>query len=94
MSMESTMFNNLFPRQSPESSSEATYIEVAGLMDDFMSIEEVAAGSDYSDLLAATWGIPSETTAPEVRPSFNVKSSAGKTIRSLVQASRSKLEIA
>lgn len=96
------MFNNLFSRQSTTQSTtqstqaapEASYIEVAGLMDDFMSIEEVAPGSDYADLLAASWGLPCETVAPEAQPSLNLKSGAAKVIRSLFQASRSKLEVA
>lgn len=92
------MLNNLFSRksnvQSTEAAPEATYIEVAGLMDDFMSLEEVAPGSDYADLLAASWGLPCETSTPEARPSLNLKSGAAKVVRSLFQASRSKLEVA
>ncbi len=92
------MFNNLFSRQSAtqstDAAAEATYIEVAGLMDDFMSLEDVAPGSDYADLLAASWGLPCATATPEVQPSLNLKSGAVKVIRSLLQASRSKLEVA
>jgi hypothetical protein len=91
------MFNNLFSRQTTVQSTEApetTYIEVAGLMDDFMSLEDVAPGSDYADLLAASWGVPSTTVNPEAHPSVNLKSAAAKVIRSLFQASRSKLEVA
>jgi hypothetical protein len=87
------MFNNL-RQSSSESTPEATYIEVAGLMDDFISIEELAPGSDYTDLLAASWGIPCDTASAETRPSMNLKSAAAKAIRSLFQASRSKLEVA
>jgi len=47
------MFNNLFSHQAvaqsaPEKtpvSHEVSYVEVAGLMDDFMSLEEVAPGA-------------------------------------------------
>ncbi len=90
------MLNNLFSRQSAstEAAAEATYIEVAGLMDDFMSLEDVAPGSDYADLLAASWGLPCTTATPETQPSLNLKSGAAKVIRSLFQASRSKLEVA
>jgi hypothetical protein len=94
MSMEFTMFNNLSSRQSSESAPESTYIEVAGLMDDFMSLEELAPGSDYNDLLAASWGLPCTTKTPEARPSLNLKAGAVKLVRSLFQASRSKLETA
>ncbi len=97
MSMETAMFNNTC--QSSESvpkgpAPEDSYVEVAGLMDDFISIEEVAPDSDYSDLLAASWGIPCETATPEARPTLSLKTAAIKVIRSLVQASRSKMEVA
>ena len=91
------MLNNLFSRKSTVQSTEAaetTYIEVAGLMDDFMSLEEVAPGSDYADLLAASWGLPCETVTPEAHPSLHLKSGAAKVIRSWFQGSRSKLEVA
>jgi hypothetical protein len=91
------MFNNLFSRKSTVQSSEATetsYIEVAGLMDDFMSLEDVAPGSDYNDLLAASWGLPCETVQPEVQPARHLKSGAVKVILSWFQAYRSKLEVA
>ncbi len=88
------MFNNLFSHQRSEFTPESTYIEVAGLMDDFMSLEEVAPGSDYTDLLAASWGIACETGTSEVRPAMNLKTGVAKVIRSLFQASRSKLEVA
>lgn len=101
------MLNNLFSRQSAaqsakvsplatpvEAAPEATYIEVAGLMDDFMSLEDVAPGADYADLLAASWGLPCVTATPEAQSSLNLKSGAAKVIRSLFQTSRSKLEVA
>jgi hypothetical protein len=91
------MLNNLFSRKSTVQSTEAaesTYIEVAGLMDDFMSLEDLAPGSDYNDLLAASWGLPCETVQPEVQPALNLKSGAAKVLRSWFQASRSKLEVA
>jgi hypothetical protein len=94
------MFNNLFCRQSAQSiatrseSGENTYIEVAGLMDDFMSLEEVAPGAEWSDVLAASWGIPCETATPQARPALNLKASSAKALRGLFQTSRSKLEVA
>ena len=68
------MFNNLFSKNSSQSAAEPTYIEVSGLMDDFMSLEEIAPGSEWSDVLAATWGVPSVSDAVEVRSAVSSKS--------------------
>lgn len=96
------MFNNFFSRQAvaqsaPEKtpvSHEVSYVEVAGLMDDFMSLEEVAPGAEWSDVLAASWGIPCETGTTETKPSVNFKASTIRVFRSWWQASRTKLEVA
>ena len=87
------MFNTLFSKNSAQLTVEPTYIEVSGLMDDFMSLEEIAPCAEWSDVLAATWGVPSAPDAVEVRSAVSSKSVL-KSIRSFVQSFRSGLEIA
>ena len=71
--------SNLNPRQfsdgpmsvdaSIASPTESQSIEVSGLMDDFISLEEFALGSDWKDVLAASWGIPCATQPENLMPS-------------------------
>ena len=91
--VQAVMFNTLFSKNSAKSAAEPAYIEVSGLMDDFMSLEEIAPGAEWSDVLAATWGVPSAPNAVEVRSAVRSKSVL-KSIRSFVQSFRSGLEIA
>jgi len=90
------MFNSLFSNNSTQSAyvEEPTYIEVSGLMDDFMSLEEIAPGADWSDVLASTWGVPSTSDTLEMRSAVSSKSAIGKAIRSFVHSFRSSLEVA
>jgi hypothetical protein len=63
------MSNTRFSTNSLQSASisEPTYIEVSGFMDDFMSLEEIAPGAELSDVLAATWGVPSTSDTVKMR---------------------------
>ena len=90
------MFNTLFSNNSLQSAyiPELTYIEVSGLMDDFISLEEIAPGAEWSDVLAATWGVPSTSDAVEMRSAIISKSPIAKAVRSFFQSFRSSLEIA
>ena len=90
------MFNTLFSNNSLQSAyiPELTYIEVSGLMDDFISLEEIAPGAEWSDVLAATWGVPSTSDAVEMRSAIIAKSPIAKAVRSFFQSFRSSLEIA
>lgn len=87
------MFNTLFSKNSTQSAPEPTYVEVSGLMDDFMSLEEIAPGAEWSDVLAATWGVPSAPDAVEVRSAVSSKSVL-KSLRAFFQSFRSSLEVA
>ena len=89
--VQAVMFNTLF--SSTQSTPEPTYIEVSGVMDDFMSLEEIAPSAEWSDVLAATWGVPSAPNAVEVRSAVSSKSTH-KSVRSFFQSFRSGLEIA
>lgn len=90
------MFHTPFSNSSPQSTyiPQLTYIEVSGLMDDFISLEETAPGSEWSDILAATWGVPSVSNAVEMRSDIMSKSPIAKAVRSFFQSFRSSLEIA
>jgi hypothetical protein len=69
-------------------------IEVCGLMDDFMSIEEFAPGSDWEDVLAARWGIPSPTQ-PKTHTAFSGLKDLARTLRSIIHQVRvKKFEVA
>ena len=71
--------SNLNPRQfsngsmsvdvSIASPTESQSIEVSGLMDDFISIEEFAPGSNWEEVLAANWGIPCAAQPENIKPS-------------------------
>ncbi|MCX5965085.1 MAG: hypothetical protein NT070_18730 [Cyanobacteria bacterium] len=90
------MFNTLFRKNFTESAyiPEPTYIEVSGLMDDFISLEEIAPGAEWSDVLAATWGTPSAPDTVEMRSAIISKSPIARAIRSFFQSFRSSLEVA
>ncbi len=89
------MFNTLFRKNFTESAyiPEPTYIEVSGLMDDFISLEEIAPGAEWSDVLAATWGTPSAPDTVEMRSVVGSKLPMTKAIRSFFQSFRSNLEV-
>ena len=91
--VQAVMFNTLFSKNSAQPIAEPNYIEVSGLMDDFMSLDEIAPGAEWSDVLAATWGVPSAPVAVEARSAVSSKS-ALKSIRTFFQSFRSGLEIA
>jgi hypothetical protein len=90
------MFNTLFSNNSPQSAhiQEPACIEVSGFMDDFMSLEEIAPGAEWSDVLAASWGIASPSQAVEMRSVMISKSPIAKAVRSFFQSFRSSLEVA
>lgn len=90
------MFNTLSFTNSLQSAyrPEPTYVEVSGLMDDFMSLEEIAPGAEWSDILAATWGVASTSNAVEMRSAVNSKSPIARAVRSFFQSFRSSLEVA
>ncbi len=90
------MFNTLSFNTSLQSAylPEPICIEVSGLMDDFMSLEEIAPGAEWSDILAATWGVASTSNAVEMRSAITSKSPIVKAVRSFFQSFRSSLEVA
>jgi hypothetical protein len=93
--MESNiMFNTLLSETSTQSSyiPEPTYIVVSDFMDDFMSLEEIAPGAEWADVLAATWGIPFAPDTAEMRSAIISKSPIARAIRSFFQSFRSSLE--
>jgi len=50
------------------SPTESQSIEVSGLMEDFISIEEFAPGSNWEEVLAASWGIPCAAQPKNLKP--------------------------
>jgi hypothetical protein len=92
------MFNPNTNSQSVDASiasqTESQFVEVSGLMDDFISIEEFAPGSDWEDVLAASWGVPSPTPAPS-RSAFSGFKDLGRSLRSIAHQIRvKKFEVA
>ncbi len=72
------------------SQDEHRYIEVSGLMDDFISIEEFAPGSDWDDVLAASWGLPC-AQEPSTHNAFaGLKSFGIRSLRSMLHSIRAK----
>lgn len=58
--------SNLLPdrrddRDDPKTES-PTVTEVAGAIDAFVSLEEIAPNLDWMEVLAATWGVPYPTS--------------------------------
>lgn len=94
--VQAVMFNILFSNTSAQSAyiPEPTYIPVSDFMDDFMSLEEIAPGTEWADVLAATWGIPSAPDTAAMRSSIISKSPIARAIRSFFHSFRSSLEIA
>ncbi len=76
--------------QSEVECSEVEYIEASGIMDDFISIEEFAPGSDWDDVLAAAWGLPC-VEEPTTHTAFSgLKEWGLRSVRSILQSLRSK----
>ena len=72
------------------SQAESQSIEVSGLMDDFINIKEFAPGSNWEEVLAASWGIPC-ATQPETSQAFSgLKAFGLRSVRSILQSIRSK----
>ena len=72
------------------SQTENNFIEVSGLMDDFIGIEEFAPGSNWEEVLAASWGVPC-IVQPEAPHAFaGIKASAIRSLRSILHGVRSK----
>ena len=72
------------------SQTEKEFVEVSGLMDDFISIEEFAPGSDWEEVLAASWGVPC-VVHPERSHAFaGIKTSAMRSLRSIFHSVWSK----
>lgn len=72
------------------SQAESQFIEVSGLMDDFISIEEFAPGSDWEAVLAASWGVPCAVQPEQSRVLARIKASALRSLRSTFQSVWSK----
>jgi hypothetical protein len=86
---------NLKPSQQPVDASiasqdEPQYIEVSGLMDDFISVEEFAPGSDWEEVLAASWGLPCAQEAPTRNAFAGLKSLSIRSMRSVLHSIRAK----
>ena len=72
------------------SQTESQYIEVSGLMDDFISIEEFAPGSNWDEVLAASWGIPCATQPEKSHDFSGIKAFGLRRVQSILQSFRSK----
>jgi hypothetical protein len=72
------------------SQEESQWIEVSGLMDDFVSIEEFAPGSDREDVLAATWGIPCVQEPARQSAFMGLKELGRRSLRSVLHSIRTK----
>jgi hypothetical protein len=72
------------------SQTESQTIEVSGLMDDFISIEEFAPGSNWDEVLAASWGIPCATQTEKSHDFSGIKAFGLRSVRSILQSVRSK----
>lgn|GEM_PF-1589803 len=92
--------SNLNPRQfsngsmsvdvSIASPTESQSIEVSGLMDDFISLEEFAPGSNWEEVLAASWGIPCATQPEKSHAFVGLKALGLRRVRSILQSVRLK----
>ena len=65
-------------------------IEVSGLMDGFSSIEEFAPGSNWEEVLAASWGVPCAVQPERSYALAGIKASAIRSLRSILHGVRSK----
>ena len=72
------------------SQTESQSIEVSGLIDDFISIEEFAPGSNWEEVLAASWGIPCATQPEKFHAFIGIKAFGLRRVRSILQSVRSK----
>ncbi len=72
------------------SQTESQYIEVSGLMDDFISIEEFAPGSDWEDILAASWGVSCTKHSEKSHAFVGIRTLGLRRMRSIVQSLWSK----
>ena len=72
------------------SQTENNFIEVSGLMDDFISIEEFAPGSDWEEVLAASWGVPCAVQPEKSHAFAGIKASALRSLRSVIHSVWSK----
>ncbi len=72
------------------SQTESQFIEVSGLMDDFISIEEFSPGSHWEEVLAASWGIPCATPPATSQAFSGLKAFGLRSVRSILQSVRSK----
>ncbi len=76
------------------SQSEIQFVEVSGWMDDFISIEEFAPNSDWEDVLAARWGLPSPSPSPSRNDFLGIQHMA-RSLRSIAHQIRvKKFEVA
>ena len=89
--LNSRQFNaSLSVDPSIASQTESQYIEVSGLMDDFISIEEFAPGSNWDEVLAASWGIPCATQPEKSHDFSGIKAFGLRRVQSILQSFRSK----
>ena len=70
--------------------TENDFIEVLGLMDGFSSIEEFAPGSNWEEVLAASWGVPCAVQSEKSYGLAGIKASAIRSLRSILHGVRSK----
>ena len=88
--MIDTNLNNQSANAPIASHVESNIIEVSGLMDDFISLEEFAPDSNWEEVLAARWGIPYAAQSTEPSPYVGLKESCLRFLRSIVQSVQSK----
>ena len=81
---------SIFVDSSIDAQTERAFIEVSGPMDDFISLEEFALGSDWEDVLAARWGIPCATQPEKSHAFVGLKASGLRWVRSILQSVRLK----
>ena len=79
---------SIFVDSSIDAQTERAFIEVSGLMDDFISLEEFALGSDWEDVLAARWGIPCATQPEKSYAFVGLKALGLRWDRSILQSVR------
>lgn len=81
---------SIFVDSSINAQTERAFIEVSGLMDDFISLEEFAPGSDWEEVLAASWGIPCATQPEKSHAFVGLKALGLRRVRSILQSVRLK----
>ena len=70
--------------------TENDFIEVSGLMDGFSSIEEFAPGSNWEEVLAASWGVPCVVQPEKSYGLADIRASVIRSLRSILHGVRSK----